>query len=277
MSRIWQIIRRTGLEIYCFATAPLVVKNCLGMLTISGLLLVLTMWWLKCYTNHGESTEVPNFAGLSYKEALRIAKSKDFQVAITDSIYMEGKLPGEVLSQNPKAKSHVKEGRTIYFTIVKNNADLVTLPGLVGNDDYEIYRRQCERLKIKTRISARAQNARLEPNTILAVIYRSDTITTQLRRGYKIEMGATLDFVVSEAGGDDVPVPKVLCLSYDEARFIINSSGLSVGQVLKDATVDNASAAWVWKQSPVSGDEVTVKSGQAIDLYLTQDVPQGCQ
>lgn len=247
------------------------------MITSGGLLLVLTLWWLRCYTNHGESNEVPNFVGSSYKEALRIAKAKDFNVAITDSIYLEGKLPGEVLTQNPKAKSQVKEGRTIYFTIVKNNADLVTLPGYVGNDDYEIYSRQCQRLKIKTRISARIQNSRLEPNTILAVIYRSDTITAQLKRGYKIEMGATLDFVVSEAGTDEVPVPNVTCMSYDEARFVINSSGLNVGQVLKDGTVDNASTAWVWKQTPVSGDEMVIKTGQSIDLYLTQNVPNGCR
>ena len=83
------------------------------MITSGGLLLVLTLWWLRCYTNHGESIEVPNFVGSSYKEALRIAKAKDFNVAITDSIYLEGKLPGEVLTQNPKAKSFVKEGRTI--------------------------------------------------------------------------------------------------------------------------------------------------------------------
>jgi beta-lactam-binding protein with PASTA domain len=277
MSRIWQILRRIGLEIYCFATAPLVVKNCLGMLTTGGLLFMMTLWWLKCYTNHGESNEVPNFVGMSYREALKTAKSKDFNVAITDSIYLEGKSPGEVLTQNPKAKSLVKEGRTIYFTIVKNNADLVTLPGLVGNDDYDIYSRQCERLKIRTRVAARVQNGRLEPNTILAVIYRTDTITTQLRRGYKIEMGATLDFVITEAASDDVTVPSVTCLSYDEARFIINSSGLSLGQVLKDGTVDNPGAAYVWKQNPVPGDGITVKTGQAIDLYLTQDLPRGCQ
>lgn len=246
------------------------------MLTFGGTLLLLTLWWLKCYTNHGESTEVPNFVGMSYKEALRIAKSKDFKVAVADSVFMEGKLPGEILTQSPKPKSQVKEGRTIYFTIVKNNADLVTLPGLVGNEDFEIYSRQCERLKVKTRISARVRVPKLEPNTIVAVIYRTDTITEQLRRGYKIEMGATLDFVISEAVKDDVPVPSVVCLSYDEARFLINSSGLTVGQVIKDATVENASTAWVWKQTPASGDEVTIKSGQAIDLYLTQNAPKGC-
>ena len=275
MNRIWQFIRRIGLEIYCFLTAPLVVKNCLSMLTLGGLLLVFSLWWMKCYTNHGESVEVPNFVGMSYKEAVRAAKSNDFNIAITDSVYIEGKLPGEVIAQSPKNKSLVKEGRTIYLTIVKNSADMVTLPPLAGSDDFDMYARQCARLNIKTRISGRVQDARLEPNTIVAVIYRADTVTHLLRSGYKIEMGATLDFVVSEAATNDVTTPDVLCLTYDEARFLLSSSGLSIGQVFKDGTVSDPASAIVWKQMPLSGNLLT--TGQPIDIYLTQDTPQGCQ
>lgn len=275
MSRIWQTIRRIGLEIYCFLTAPLVVKNCLGMLTFSGLLLLLSLWWMKCYTNHGESLEVPSFVGMTYKEAVRNAKSRNFETAITDSIYMEGKAPGEVISQSPKAKSQVKEGRTIYLTIVKSSADMVTLPPLAGNDDYDLYARQCARLNVKTRVSARVQNARLEPNTIVAVIHRADTVTNLLRRGYKVEMGATLDFVVSEAATNEVTAPDIVCMTYDEARFILSSSGLSEGQVFKDGSVDDPSTAWVWKQTPAPGS--TLITGQALDIYLTQEAPQGCR
>lgn len=276
MSQIWQKIRRMGMEIYCFLTAPFVIKNCLGMVTFVGLLFMTTIWWLKCYTNHGESTEVPNFVGMTYREALRVAKANHLDLAITDSVYLEGKPSGEVLTQSPKAKSHVKEGRTIYTTIVKSSADMVTLPNLAANDDYELYARQCNRMNVKTRISARVPSGKLQPNVILAVIHRSDTITPLLRRGHKVEMGTILDFVVTEAISAELAVPELICMTYDEAQFIITNSGLAMGQVFKDGTVNDMSAAYVWKQNPAPTNTGIVP-GQTVDLYITQDVPQGCR
>jgi beta-lactam-binding protein with PASTA domain len=276
MSQIWQKIRRIGLEIYCFLTAPFVVKNCLGMVTFVGLLFMLTIWWLKCYTNHGESIEVPQITGLNYREALRAAKSSNLDLAVTDSLYLEGKAPGEVLSQNPKAKSHVKEGRTIYITIVKSSADMVTLPNLASNDDYEMYARQCSRMNVKTRISARVPSSKLEPNVILAVIHRADTITNLLRRGHKVEMGSILDFVVTEPVSADLSVPELVCMTFDEAKFLLSNSPLTLGQVIKDATVTNTADAYVWKQQPAPSTTGIVP-GQTIDLYLTQEAPQGCR
>ncbi len=246
------------------------------MVTFVGLLFMTTIWWLKCYTNHGESTEVPNFVGMTYREALRVAKANHLDLAITDSVYLEGKPSGEVLTQSPKAKSHVKEGRTIYTTIVKSSADMVTLPNLAANDDYELYARQCNRMNVKTRISARVPSGKLQPNVILAVIHRSDTITPLLRRGHKVEMGTILDFVVTEAISAELAVPELICMTYDEAQFIITNSGLAMGQVFKDGTVNDMSAAYVWKQNPAPTNTGIVP-GQTVDLYITQDVPQGCR
>lgn len=277
MNRIWLTIRRIGLEIYCFFTAPFVVKNCLGMVTFLGTLLLLTLWWLRCYTNHGESVEVPDYVGMNYREAVRKARNSDFEVSIVDSVFVEGKAPGEVLTQNPKAKSQVKEGRTIYFTVAKGNADLVRLPGLVGNDDYDLYNRQCARLGVRTRVAGRVPDARLEPNTIVAVIYRGDTVTYLLNGGYQVETGAVLDFVVSEAASNTVSIPDCVCQTLSAARFLITSSSLNLGSVIKDGSVTDPETAYVWKQTPGYDANGTLKVGQTIDLFLTQEAPQGCQ
>ncbi len=246
------------------------------MITFVGGLFLLSIWWLKCYTNHGESIEVPQITGLNYREALRTARSSNLDIAITDSLYLEGKAPGEVLSQNPKAKSQVKEGRTIYVTIVKSSADMVILPNLASNDDYEMYARQCARLNVKTRVSARVPSSKLEPNVILAVIQRADTITHLLRRGHKVEMGTILDFVVTEAVSADLTVPEFTCLTFDEAKFLLGNSPLTLGQIIKDGTVTDAASAYIWKQQPAPSTTGIVP-GQTIDLYLTQQPPQGCR
>jgi D-alanine-D-alanine ligase len=275
MQKIWLKIRHVGFELYSFFTAPFVVKNCLGLFAFFGGFFLLTFWWLKCYTNHGESLQVPNYVGMGIREASQKAKNRDFEVLINDSTYVPGRPPGEVLAQNPKAESRVKEGRTIYFTITKNNPDIIQMPELVGSDDYDLYSRKCSRLGLKPRILARVAD-KAAPNTILAVLYRGDTITNDIRYGYKVEMGGTIDFVISEQVSLTVEIPDCICQTYDAARFLITSSNLNIGAVIRDATVFDEQSAYVWRQTPQFEPEGTMRVGEQIDLYLTQELPTGC-
>lgn len=276
MQKIWLKIRRIGFELYCFFTAPLVVKNCLGMMGFLSGLFLLTFWWLKCYTNHGESLQVPSYVGMSFREAASKARSRDFQVMINDSLYVPGKPPGEVISQNPEPESRVKEDRTIYFTVAKNNPDIIKLPELAGSDDYDLYSRKCSRLGLKPRIAARVADPRLEPNTIVAVLFRGDTITEKIRYGFPVEMGATIDFIVSEQVTMTVLIPDCQCQTFDAAKFLITSSNLNIGTVIKDETVVNEQTAYVWRQTPKFDPNGTMRVGEQIDLYLTQEKPVGC-
>jgi beta-lactam-binding protein with PASTA domain len=274
---MWEKIRRLGVEIYCFFTAPFVVKNCLGILTIGGGLFMMTFWWLKCYTNHGESIQVPNYIGMNLQEAARKALDRDFNVEVSDSIFIPGKAPGEITMQDPAPESRVKEGRTIYFTVTKNNPDIIKLPDLTGgSDDYDLYSKKCTRLGLKPRVLARVADPKLEPNTIVDVIYNGDTITHDIRYGFKVEMGATIDFIVSEQVTLTVTMPDCVCQTYDAAKFLITASNLSVGSVIKDATVTDEENAYVWRQNPKFTDGATMRVGEQIDLYLTQEAPEGC-
>ncbi len=276
-STLWQRIRRFGLELYCFFTAPFVVRNCLSMLAMAGMLLLLSLWWLKCYTDHGKSVQVPAFEGLSFREAARKARVGDFNLVVNDSVYLPGKAPGEVLRQNPKANSRVKQGRTIYCTVAKNNPDIVRLPDLSGGDDYDLYSRKCLRLGLKPRISARVPDPKIEPNTVIGVLYRGDTITRKLREGYNVEMGAALDLIVTEAANEMVNVPNCLCKTFGEAQFLLTTSQLSLGSVIADGTVTNRESAFVYRQTPKFGPEEQKKIGEQVDLYLTQERPSACQ
>jgi beta-lactam-binding protein with PASTA domain len=274
---LWQKIRRLGVEIYAFFTTPFVVKNCLGMVGVMFGLLMLTFWWLKCYTKHGESAQVPSYIGMSFREAARKAKSRNFGVAVSDSIYIPGEPPGMITAQDPKANSRVKEGRTIYFTVTKNNPDILKLPNLKSGDDYEIYARRLSRLGLKPRIIARAADPTVGPNTIISVIYKGDTITSRLRFGdVPVEMGATIDFVVSEEVTMTVTMPECVCLTLDEAKFLLQTRELSIGTIVKDATVSDPDNAYVWRQLPKYDPNGTMRKGEPMDLYLTQNKPASC-
>lgn len=275
--KIWLNIRRFGLESYAFLTAPFVVRNCLSMIALASGFFLLSFWWLKCYTHHGESLQVPNYIGMSFREAAKKARARDFSVAISDSVYVPGKAPGEITAQNPAPDSRVKEGRTLYFTVTKNNPDIIRLPDLAGSDDYDLYSRKLSRLGLKPRIAARVPDPRLEPNTVVAVIYRNDTITNKIRRGgYSVEMGATIDFVISEKITLNVAIPDCECQTFGAAKFLLQASNLSLGSVIKDGTVTDEQTAYVWRQSPRFDPNSTMRVGEQIDLYLTQDRPQKC-
>jgi D-alanine-D-alanine ligase len=275
--KIWFAIRRVGFEVYSFWTAPFVIKNCLGLVGSFAGLILLTFWWLKCYTNHGESLQVPNFVGMGYREATQKALGRDFEVVVNDSIYVPGKPAGQVLVQNPLPESQVKESRTIYFTVAKNNPDIIKMPAIVGSDDYDLYSRKCARLGLKPRVLARIADPKLSPNTIVAVLFQGDTITEQIRYGYRVEMGATIDFIVSEQVNLTVEIPDCVCQTYDAARFLISSSNLSVGAVISDGTVTDQLSAYVWRQTPQHDPEGTMRVGEQINLYLTQEMPAGCR
>lgn len=271
---MWQKLRRLGVELYAYLTDFYVVKNYLGMLTLVGGLLLMTFWWLKCYTNHGESVQVPSYIGLNYKEAARKARARNFEVAVSDSIYEVGKAPGIILSQDPKPENRVKEGRTIYFTITKNNPEIIKLPDVTGNDDYDLYSRKISRLGLKPRIISRVADPRLNANTIIAVIYRGDTLRNTA--GYTVEMGATIDFVVSEAVTLTVSIPDCACQSLDAAKFLIQASELSVGQIHADPSVNDPETSYVYKQTPKYGPEETMRKGEQVELWITQERPKFC-
>jgi UDP-N-acetylmuramate--alanine ligase len=273
---MWSRLRRIGIEIYCFFTAPLVVKNCLGMLGLIFGVFALTFWWMRCFTNHGESVEVPNYEKMSFREAERKAESRGFRVAVSDSLYQVGTPMGVVLKQSPVVGSRVKADRTIYFTVSKNNPDVVKLPDLSGTDDYDQYAKKLLRLDLRPRILARVPNDKLEVNTILEVLCKGDTITEKLRKGFFTDKGSVIDLIVSQKETSEVSIPDLTCHTFDEAKFLLSASNLTVGSVAAGADVTDRETAWVWRQSPRFDASSVLKVGQSIDVYLVQKRPAGC-
>ena len=57
-------------------------------------LLILTMFWLNVYTNHGQKIEMPNLTDMELREAQKVTHKKTFELIITDSIFIIGKKGG---------------------------------------------------------------------------------------------------------------------------------------------------------------------------------------
>ena len=75
-----------------------------------------TVKFLDYWTNHGETTEMPNVIDLDYYKARDILEAKGFKI-IVDSIYDTQAKHGQVLDQKPKANEIVKHERMVYIKI----------------------------------------------------------------------------------------------------------------------------------------------------------------
>ncbi len=244
--------------------------------TMVGLLL-LSLWWMKCYTHHGKSLQVHDYDRMKVEDAIKKAKTRNLQIVVNDSIFIVDEEPGIVLEQAPRAFSRVKKNRKIYLTVTKTNPDLVTLPDLAGTYDYSQYAKKLNVLGIKLRIRERVFNNKYEENTILNLYYKDEKISEEaLKRGVKIPMGNVVEVVVTEQTSGRVALPNLVCRTYSAAEFLVTGNNLLLGKVSLDNTVTDKVNAYVYKQEPAYEPGSTIRMGQIMNIFLTQNRPAKC-
>ncbi|MCB0706528.1 MAG: PASTA domain-containing protein [Saprospiraceae bacterium] len=280
LTQLWNSARKktviAGKEIWYFLSSTFFLKNFASMIAAILLFLAMLFWWLKCYTNHGESLQVADYTGLKIEDVIRKAEDRNLRIEVIDSTWIEGMGPGVVIEQNPLAFSRVKENRTIYLKITKLIPDDVLLPPLRSSYDYDQYVRGISVKGIKATIRERVFDNKLEPNTILHLYYGDTKVTeAMLNDGFKVPKGSVLEFVITERGLTTMEVPNVICQTYPAAEFLITSMQLGLGVVLEDADVTNRTTAYIYRQDPPA-DGRRVPVGESITLYLTQELPAGC-
>jgi beta-lactam-binding protein with PASTA domain len=91
-------------------------------------------------------------------------------------------------------------------------------------------------------------------------------------------MGSSISLVIgSGIGNADMAVPKLIGLTYSEAKILVDAHGLIIGSVIPDPLVKDTANAFVYKQSPLSktedGFHVRIRPGQMIDVWLSVDKP----
>jgi beta-lactam-binding protein with PASTA domain len=118
-------------KIWDYISAKPILKNIIYMFLLSLALIWITMFILRLYTQHGKTISVPDFSGVSLNKLGEFAESNRLRYIIIDSIYDSKKPRGSVASQEPVPGSKVKEGRTIYLTVIANMPEQVIIPNLI--------------------------------------------------------------------------------------------------------------------------------------------------
>ena len=235
--------------------------------------------WLRFYTNHGQKLELPKFVGMQLEKALEIAESKSFILQVEDSVFIVGKPGGLITDQTPKSCSLVKENRKIYITVTKYNTETVKvsdLPTMYGNA-FDQKKTELKYRDIECVVKDYAYDPG-EPNHILEVYYKGELIISKdgRRDEVVIDKGSTLECIVSRRDGGDVTIPDLRCLEVEEARFILESSKIQVGDIIKKGTNEPDAVLYIVAQSPPYDGISNIKMGEKINITVSSVKPDDC-
>ncbi|EHQ30878.1 PASTA domain-containing protein [Mucilaginibacter paludis] len=217
------------------------------------------------YTRHGSGVPVPNLEGMQVNKAIALLEQQGFHNPQIDSVYVLDKAAGTVILQDPDAGTNVKENRTIYLTIVKNQAPDVSLPDLT-QDTYRTAVANISNFGLK--VGDTTYKPDIARDRVLEVRFAGQV----LKPGSKIPKGSTIDLVLGDgAGASEVEIPEVINLELDEAKFAIKNSGLIIGNITYQGTITDTTKVTVIAQSPMKSDTTgKVSIGTHINLTVTQ-------
>jgi beta-lactam-binding protein with PASTA domain len=239
---------------------------------ISGVIILILVFLLslKWLTKHGESRTVPAVVGKNINDVEKFLGEKGFDVVVQDSVYYDSLPPGVVIKQVPEADDVVKINRTVYVTINRFVPPDVEMPNLLGSS----YRNAEMVLKnLGLRIGDTSYRFDFAKNSVLEQAYNGSSI----KAGTKIRMGSAVSLVLgSGLAEEDMNVPDLIGMSYEEARALLDGQGLS-GLVIVDPNVRDTASGFVYRQNPMpttqDGARLRIRQGQMIDIWVGSERP----
>ncbi len=233
------------------------------------LVLIGIKYALDNYTRHGEDILVPDYSEIHHTKLDSVFEKSSLEYVVIDSIYEPKMAKGVVLDQNPEASSKVKEGRTIYLTINANNPPMLKMPDVVD-------------------LSLRQAIAKLEdygfalgekqyvPDLAKDAVLRQEYQGNPIKPGTLLPKNSKIDLILGDGLQDnEVHVPYLIGMSYEEAIDAINVGSMSVGAIVPDKTMKPASEdtlnSRVYRQIPDFNPDEMWTVGDPVDIFLTLD------
>jgi len=241
----------------------------LGLAVTISLILVLgTLLWLKIYTHHGKTIVVPDLAGLTLEEVDDVTSSRRLRYEVVDSVFSTEMPRGTVIKQNPNSSSRVKKNRKIFLTMNAVNPEMVSMPQLIGLSFRQARLALQNAGLIQGTISYRPDFAK---NNVLQQMH-GDTV---INEGTIITKGAVIDLVLGMGlSSKTTRVPDLVGLGPDEAKGIISDYFLNLGAITYDESFESAedsSGAFIWRQYPDYDEFKRLNMGMEIDIWLSLD------
>lgn len=243
------------------------VYNLLLMALIILAMAILAHLAMQIGTRHGSRSTVPDFSGMPYDQAMRMARKHDLKLHINDSLFVAAYEGGIILDQLPQGGVEVKPGRTIYVTINSFRQKMVPVPYVASRS----LRQAKNMLEIAgLEIKELVYQNDMATNYVLGEQYEGKEIVPGSKIEAEIGSGVVLTVGV-EAGSELTVVPQVVGFELREAKSRIWELGLNVGKVEYDGDINllDKKDARVFIQSPSA--ERHAQLGSRVDLRLSLD------
>ncbi len=241
-----------------------------NLLLIAAVMLLLALaahFVMQAGTRHGARRTVPDFSGIRFDEAQRLARSRDLTLHVNDSLYVPAYEGGIVLDQLPEGGVEVKPGRTVYVTINSFREKMVPVPYVAGRS----LRQAKNMLEIAgLEIAELVYHEDIATNYVLEEYSQGRPVTADSRIEAEMGSGVTLHVGVEPESGAAV-VPLLAGSTLKEAKGRLWEQGLNVGRIDYEADVDplERKNARVYLQTPQAGQGAAL--GSRVDLRLTLD------
>jgi eukaryotic-like serine/threonine-protein kinase len=240
----------------------------LFLVFLLGLLFTLSLNWI---TQHGVARTVPSVTGKKIDEVRDLLEKQGFEVVIQDSVFYDSLQPSVVIKQIPEPDAVVKVNRTVYVTINRTIPPDVEMPNLVG---YSFRNAELVLANMGLRLGDTTFRPDFAKNSVLEQLYNGKSVTP----GTKIRVGSAISLVLGTGiGNEEMVVPRLLGLTYEEAKILLESHGLILGVALPDPDVRDTANAFVYRQSPNTRDEkgrqFRIRPGQMMDIWLSTQKP----
>jgi eukaryotic-like serine/threonine-protein kinase len=249
-----------------FITGKPLWMNILFSIVLVFVIVVLFLTSLKWCTSHGKTIQIPAVTGMSFADASKLLEEKGFEVEIQDSVYFDTLPPLSVTRQFPEAEAVVKKNRTVYLTLNRAVPPTIEMPKLTG---LSFRSAEVSLKQYGLRLEDTSYRVDFAKNSVLDQLYNGESI----KPGTKLQMGSSISLVLGTGvGGFEFAVPDLFGMPYEEAKTLLQASGLSTGALIVDPDVRDTAVAFVYRQSPERMNEERrfnrIRQGQTIDIWL---------
>lgn len=202
----------------------------------------------------GDKITVQNFIGMNYDEEIAgtdLEKEYQFKVIKEHDLTHD---EGEVINQTPPEGSRISKDDQVTLTVATHE-DTLTVPD-VYNKDANIAKQQISLAQLVPEIQTINDDTVEEGKVIRTSPERGDPVTA----GDKVIL-----FVSTGKSGNEVEVPSVVNLSFEDAKAQLESMGLGIRQV-KEVDSDKAKGTVV---SQSIKEKEMVSKGTIIDVEVS--------
>ncbi|MDR2893939.1 MAG: PASTA domain-containing protein [Alistipes sp.] len=224
---------------------------------------------LNILTRHSQRKSVPDFIGVQISEVEQIARREGLRIEVIDSLYAPMYGGGAVIEQLPTGGTEVKKGRRIFVTITSHQQKMVPVPYVTG-----FSLRQAKNMieMAGLEIAELRYVSNIATGNVLAELIGRDTV--KRASNLQLEVGSGVTLIVGQSSDASwVPIPKLVGLSFGQAKSILWERGFNVGEVGRDDDINliNQKDAGVYRQSPAYGRQAALGTRVSIDLTLDED------